>query len=108
MGPRVFFSYSLSADQAIADKLVGEIERRGVPCWISSRDVRFGEDYQVCDRRRFAREWRGAAVVFGKRQQVAGKFARELSLASKYKEDLGHSRAQVCRTSCRAIHFSIR
>jgi|GEM_PF-766939 len=41
----IFISHS-SRDREAANRLVRDLERRGIPCWISSRDIRPGEDYQ--------------------------------------------------------------
>lgn len=41
----IFISHS-SRDRETADRLVKDLERRGIPCWISSRDIGLGEDYQ--------------------------------------------------------------
>lgn len=41
----IFISHS-SRDREAADRLVKDLERRGIPCWISSRDIGPGEDYQ--------------------------------------------------------------
>src|SRR3984885_8475548 len=42
--PDVFISYA-SQDAAIADAVVSVLERRGLKCWISPRDVTPGEFY---------------------------------------------------------------
>ncbi|MCR5835602.1 MAG: toll/interleukin-1 receptor domain-containing protein [Lachnospiraceae bacterium] len=39
--PSIFISYS-SMDQEIADKLVSCLEKRGLDCWIASRDIHEG------------------------------------------------------------------
>lgn len=41
----VFISFS-SKDRAIADRILLNLERVGIRCWISSRDIKAGEDYQ--------------------------------------------------------------
>lgn len=41
----IFISHS-SRDREAADRLVKDLERRGIPCWISSRDIGPGDDYQ--------------------------------------------------------------
>lgn len=40
-GPRVFISHS-SKNQQLAVAVVAELEANGIPCWISSRDIRPG------------------------------------------------------------------
>ena len=41
----VFISFS-SKDRAIAETILLDLERFGIRCWISSRDIKPGEDYQ--------------------------------------------------------------
>jgi len=45
MSAPIFISHS-SKDSELALRLMDELEKRGIPCWISSRDIRSGEDYQ--------------------------------------------------------------
>lgn len=45
MNGLVFLSYS-SKDEDFAKKLVNDIEKRGLKCWMSCRDILPGEDYQ--------------------------------------------------------------
>jgi hypothetical protein len=42
--PAVFISYA-SQDVAVADAIVGTLERHGVACWIAPRDVKPGAVY---------------------------------------------------------------
>jgi hypothetical protein len=42
--PKVFVSYA-SEDKAFALDVVGGLERHGVPCWISCRDIPAGRDF---------------------------------------------------------------
>ncbi len=84
MTGKVFISYS-SADQPTADKLVAEIERRGIPCWISSRDIRPGEDYQGA----IVAAMEASAVVlllFSRHAEASAEIPRELGLASRFKK----------------------
>lgn len=41
----LFISYS-TQDKAIADRLVHELEAKGVRCWIAPRDITYGSDWQ--------------------------------------------------------------
>ena len=45
MAHDLFISYS-TQDKAIADRLVHELEGKGVRCWIAPRDVAYGADWQ--------------------------------------------------------------
>jgi hypothetical protein len=81
---KVFISYA-SADQQTADKLVAEIERRGIPCWISSRDVLPGENYQGA----IVEALEASAVfllLFSRHANASVEIPRELGLASKFKK----------------------
>jgi hypothetical protein len=42
----IFISYA-SRDQHDADRIVRALEARGLKCWMSSRDIPFGQDYQA-------------------------------------------------------------
>ena len=44
--PAIFISYA-SRDQHDADRIVHALEARGLKCWMSSRDIPFGQDYQA-------------------------------------------------------------
>jgi hypothetical protein len=79
----VFISYA-SADQQTADKLVAEIERRGIRCWISSRDIRPGEDYQ--ETIVAALEASGVVLLLFSRHATSAEIPRELGLASRFKK----------------------
>lgn len=45
MAHDLFISYS-TQDKAIADRLVHELEAKGVRCWIAPRDITYGSDWQ--------------------------------------------------------------
>ena len=45
MAHDLFISYS-TQDKAIADRLVHELEAKGVRCWIAPRDITLGSDWQ--------------------------------------------------------------
>ena len=45
MSAPIFISHS-SKDRKTALRICGALERRGLACWISSRDIRAGENYQ--------------------------------------------------------------
>ncbi len=45
MPSRIFISHS-SRDRDMAYRMIADLEKRGIPCWISSRDIEPGDDYQ--------------------------------------------------------------
>ena len=78
----VFVSYS-TADQRDAVSICKEIERRDVPCWISSRDVKPGENYQEAIVQAI-RDARALVLVFSANANHSDEIKKELSLASRY------------------------
>src|ERR1700722_5714366 len=86
MADYVFISYA-AADQATANRLVAEIEKREIPCWISSRNIRPGQDYQNA----IVRALEGAGVVlllFSQAANDSAEIPKELALASKFKRTI--------------------
>ena len=78
----VFISYA-TADRREALSLCKAIERRGTTCWISTRDVAPGENYQEA----IVRALRGAramVLVFSEAANNSDEIKKELSLASRY------------------------
>src|SRR5690349_24099916 len=59
------------------------IERRGIPCWISTRDVPPGENYQEAIVRSL-RSARAMVLVFSEAANNSDEIKKELSLASRY------------------------
>ncbi len=45
MAPLIFISHS-SQDRRVADRLCDALERRGLGCWLASRDIAPGENFQ--------------------------------------------------------------
>ena len=79
----VFVSYA-TADRKQALDVCKAIERRGVQCWISSRDVPPGENYQEA----IVRSLRAApamVLVFTEAANNSDEIKKELSLASRYR-----------------------
>jgi hypothetical protein len=77
----VFISFS-SKDRKIAETICLALESRGFPCWMSSRDVRPGENYQVA----IVKAINAAKVlllVFSANTNASDEIKKELSLASK-------------------------
>jgi len=80
--PPVFVSYA-TADRKQALLVCKALERRGTECWIASRDVAPGENYQES----IVRALRGAramVLVFSEAANNSDEIKKELSLASRY------------------------
>lgn len=80
--PPVFVSYA-TADRKQAVSLCTALERRETECWIASRDVAPGENYQES----IVRALRGAramVLVFSESANNSDEIKKELSLASRY------------------------
>ena len=89
---RVFISYA-SGDQATADRLVREIEKRGIGCWISSRDVHLGDDYQGSIVS--AIEKCGLVLLlFSQNANQSTEIPKELAIASKFHRTIIPARIQ--------------
>lgn len=84
MSERLFISHA-SKDAAIADKIVSFLEARGVPCWISSRDIlprskyadAIVEGMQSCS---------ACAVLVSATSNASDEVKREVDLASRKKK----------------------
>lgn len=81
--PLVFISYA-TADRSEALKVCKEIERRGTRCWISTRDVPPGANYQEAIVQAL-RTARAVALVFSDAANTSDEIKKELSLASRYR-----------------------
>ncbi len=80
--PPVFVSYA-TADRKQALSVCKALERHGTECWVSSRDVAPGENYQES----IVRALRGACamvLVFSDAANKSDEVKKELSLASRY------------------------
>jgi tetratricopeptide (TPR) repeat protein len=80
--PALFISYA-TADRAEALKVCEAVERRGIQCWISTRDVPPGANYQEAIVQSL-RTARAAALVFSGAANTSDEIKKELSLASRY------------------------
>ena len=78
----VFVSYA-TADRKEALSVCKAIERRGTRCWMSTRDVRPGENYQEAIVRSI-RGARAVVLVFSDAANNSDEIKKELSLASRY------------------------
>ncbi|MGE5562886.1 MAG: TIR domain-containing protein [Bacillota bacterium] len=79
----VFVSYATS-DRKQALSVCEAIETRGLKCWISTRDVAPGDNYQEA----IVRAIRGASavvLVFSKAANQSDEIKKELSLASRHR-----------------------
>jgi tetratricopeptide (TPR) repeat protein len=80
--PGVFISYA-SADRTEALKVCTAIERRGIACWISMRDVPPGANYQEAIVQSL-RAARAVVLVFSDAANTSDEIKKEVSLASRY------------------------
>ena len=78
----VFISYA-TADRKQALAVCKAIERRGPQCWISTRDVAPGDNYQEAIVRAL-RAARAMVLVFSEAANNSDEIKKELSLASRY------------------------
>lgn len=82
MSPPVFISYC-STDQSIAETICKALESRGCPCWISSRDIRPGHNFQES----IVKAIRSAKVmllVFTSSANNSDEIKKELALAGQH------------------------
>ena len=104
---RVFISYA-TADRKQALKVCDALERRGVECWISARDVAPGENYQE-EIVRALRAARAMVLVFSGAANDSDEIKKELSLASRYRTPVMALRLQdVEPTDAFAYELSTR
>jgi hypothetical protein len=80
---RIFISHA-SRDGQVADSLCAALEKRGLLCWISSRDVAGGDNYQESVFRAI-RSARAMVLVFTANANRSDEIKKELALASQGK-----------------------
>ena len=80
----VFISYK-KQDQTIADNIYDALVNRGISCWISSRDVKPGTNYQE-QITQAIRNCGVMVLVFSRAAQQSPEIPRELALASQNKK----------------------
>ena len=80
---RAFISYA-TTDRVEALKICKAIERRGIACWISLRDVAPGANYQEAIVNSI-RNARALILVFSEAANNSDEIKKELSLASRYR-----------------------
>lgn len=81
MDPQIFITYS-SKDQKVARTICTALENRGLTCWISSRDVKPGQNYQE----QIVKAIRTAKImvlVFTANANNSNEIKKELALASQ-------------------------
>src|SRR5580692_1637485 len=83
MSASVFISFA-SQDQKVASTLCKALESRGFSCWIATRDIAPGENFQIA----IVRAIRAAKImllVFTGNSNNSDEMAKELALASQSK-----------------------
>jgi TIR domain len=81
MSAIVFISHS-SADRAIAVNVCEALERRGLGCWLASRDIGPGENFQEAIVRAI-RSVRAMVLVFTGNANNSNEIKKEIALASQ-------------------------
>jgi len=79
--PKIFITYS-SKDQKVARTICTALENRGLNCWISSRNVKPGQNYQE-QIVRAIRASRVMVLVFTVNANNSNEIKKELALASQ-------------------------
>ncbi|HZZ87134.1 MAG TPA: toll/interleukin-1 receptor domain-containing protein [Caulobacteraceae bacterium] len=83
MTANIFISYA-SQDSKVANTLCKALEGRGFKCWIASRDIAPGENFQIAIVRAI-RNARIMLLVFTGNSNNSDEMAKELALASQSK-----------------------
>lgn len=78
---QVFISFS-SADRKIAEKIYDRLKKNGIGCWICTKDIPPGADYQSCIVDAI-NACEVVVLVFSSMANLSPEIAKELSLASK-------------------------
>jgi formylglycine-generating enzyme required for sulfatase activity len=81
-GGNIFISHS-SRDRKMAETISGALERRGFHCWISSRDIGPGENFQEAIVRAI-RSSRVMVLVFTGNANNSNEIKKEMALASQH------------------------
>jgi hypothetical protein len=79
----IFICFS-SKDEAVARGVVESLEAEGLKCWISSRDVPVGQNYQETIVRTLEQA-KGIVFLFSESSSASGEIKKELSLAGTFK-----------------------
>lgn len=83
MSANIFISFA-SPDRKIANVLCNALETRGFDCWISSRNIRPGENFQVSIVQAIRRA-KILLLVFTENSNKSEEMTKELALASQQK-----------------------
>jgi succinate dehydrogenase hydrophobic membrane anchor protein/succinate dehydrogenase cytochrome b556 subunit len=81
MGEPVFISHA-SKDQKIAESICGALEKSGFACWLASRDVGPGENFQEAIVRAI-RSAKVLVLIFTSNANTSAEIKKELVLASQ-------------------------
>lgn len=81
MGPLIFISHS-SQDRRVAGRLCEALERRGLRCWLASRDIGPGENFQEAIVKAI-RSVRVMVLVFTGSANNSNEIKKEMALASQ-------------------------
>jgi hypothetical protein len=79
----IFICFS-SKDEAVARGVVQSLEAVGLKCWISSRDVAVGQNYQEAIVRTLEQA-QGVVFLFSESSSASAEIKKELSLADTFK-----------------------
>jgi hypothetical protein len=79
----IFISYS-SKDRGIAETICGALENRGLKCWMSSRDIGPGENFQEAIIRAI-RTSSTMVIVFSGNSNNSDEVKKEVALAGQHK-----------------------
>src|SRR4051794_22413256 len=82
MAAPIFVSHS-SKDHKLAMTIAAALERRGHACWISSRDIGAGENFQEAIVGAI-RATRAMVLVFSRSANDSAEIKKELALASEH------------------------
>src|SRR5580700_3068875 len=83
MAAPVFVSHS-SKDHEIATRLCKAVERQNIDCWISSRDVAPGQNFQVAIVRAISAA-RVMVLVFSQNANNSEEIKKEIALAGQHR-----------------------
>jgi Flp pilus assembly protein TadD len=86
MTPHVMISFS-SKNVPVVEKILRRIEDAGLPCWVSYRDIKQGQNYQGSITAAI-RDASAVVFVLCKEFNLSEETKRELSLASSFKKPM--------------------
>ena len=82
----IFISYS-RLDSEFVDRLIHELEERGIDAWVDRKDSRRGTDWRASTSRAM-RQCQAVVVVLSPRFAASDNAAKELSIADQYKRPI--------------------